>query len=124
MVHKLRSLKYEFAVTSCTFAVTPFNEVTVSINVEGQVERYGRNLGTLNCGPPTRKNGAWHWCGVSYPLSGISVSSQGHGKFVKTSASVWQTEGTITMSDGHVGDIVGVFDLDGRTWSGTLRETN
>lgn len=117
-------LRFEFKVSSLTFVANHLNQVTAIINVEGMVERYGRVLGTLSSSPPDRKSGVWHWCGVSFPVTGISVSSQGHGKFDKLTASSWRTYGAITASDGHLSDIEAVFDLDARTWAGKMTQQN
>ncbi|MGQ0621095.1 MAG: hypothetical protein ACT4QA_14445 [Panacagrimonas sp.] len=107
-----------------TFVVNHLNQVTMTINVAGVVERYGRVFGTLSWSPPERKSGVWHWCGVSYPETGISVSSQGHGKFEKLTASCWRTHGASAASDGHLSEIEGVFDLTEQTWVGKMVAQN
>lgn len=124
MAKRNRELKFEFKATTLMYATNQVNQVTVTINVDGTVERYGRVLGTLSCGTPERKNGVWHWCGVSYPVTGISMSSNGHGKFEKLTPATWRTHGMVTISDGHLSEIEAVLDLATHAWVGKLTEQN
>jgi hypothetical protein len=114
--------RFEFKSVSFTFDHTE-GAVTVTRNLEGTVEGFGKVLATVRIHGIPAGSGAFELVAVNYPDSGPRSVGIGDGAWTQITATRATTTGTTRITTGEETTTVkgdGEYDLAAGTWTGTF----
>jgi hypothetical protein len=113
---------FEFKAVTFSFSQTD-GAVSVTRNLEGTAEGYGKVLGTVRFHGIPSTSGAWEFVGVNYPDTGPRSACVAHGEWSQLSATRVATTGSARITTGEdtiTAKSQGEYDLTALTWTGTF----
>jgi hypothetical protein len=113
---------FDFRAVSFSFDQAD-GAVTVTRNLEGTAEGYGKVLATVRIHGLPSTSGRWDFVGVNYPESGPRSVCIAEGEWSLLSNLRASTTGTARITTGEdtiTAKSQGEFDVAALTWTGTF----